>query len=119
MMKENIYTPAPVAQSDRKGSGYDREKALEEIRQILLKKELIDSEEGLAAGMLEDLVQFAYFTGCITKGDVGRLLGLAGKAAKAQIRSWKKWQDGNRSCQLQQNPFYLEWPAEDADPEKT
>ena len=118
MTKDNIFTSAPATPADRQGSDYDREQSLDEIRQILLKRELIDSEEELAVGMLEDLVHFAYFTGCITKGDVGRLLGLTRKAAKARIRSWKKWQDGNRSCQLQQNPFYVEWPAADADPEK-
>ena len=35
--------------------------------------------------------------------------------ARERIRSWKQWQDGNRSCQLRQNPFYEEWPAEGDD----
>ena len=69
--------------------------------------------EELAEAMLEDLVHYAYFTCCIPKGEVRRLfLGISAEEAKERIRVWKKWQDGNRSCQLRQNPFYEEWPAE-------
>jgi len=93
-------------------STYDPAQSLKEIRAILLKKGLLAPEEELAEQMLEDLVHFAYFTGCVTKGEVGRLLGLSAEEAKGRIRVWKKWQDGNRSCQLRQNPFYEEWPAE-------
>jgi hypothetical protein len=92
---------------------YDPEKALEQIRGILLRKGLVDPEEELGAAMLEDLVHFAYFTGCIAKGDVRQLLGVTAKEARERIRSWKKWQEGNRHCQLRQNPFYEEWPTED------
>lgn len=93
-------------------SEYDPKACLREIRTVLVRKELLDSEEELTETMLEDLVHFAYFTGCIPKGEVRRLLGLSAKETKERIRSWKKWQDGNRSCQLRQNPFYEEWPAE-------
>jgi hypothetical protein len=91
---------------------YDPKACLREIQKILVKKELLDPEEELTETMLEDLVHFAYFTGCIPKGEVRRLLGLSAEETKERIRSWKKWQDGNRSCQLRQNPFYEEWPAE-------
>jgi hypothetical protein len=91
---------------------HDPSECLREIRAILIKKGLLDSDEGLNENMLEDLVHYAYFTSCIPRGDVQRLLGLSAEEAKARIRVWKKWQDGNRSCQLQQNPFYAEWPAE-------
>ena len=91
---------------------HDPTESLKEIRAILTKKGLLDAEEGLSENMLEDLVHYAYFTGCIPKGDVRRLLGLSSKETKERIRAWKKWQDGNRSCQLSQNPFYEEWPAE-------
>jgi hypothetical protein len=93
-------------------STYDPKACLREIRAILLKKGLLEPEEELAEQMLEDLVHFAYFTGCVPKGEVRRLLGLSAEEAKGRIRVWKKWQDGNRSCQLRQNPFYEEWPAE-------
>ena len=96
----------------RDGSGYDPKQCLQEIRAILVRKGLLDSEEDLTETMLEDLVHYAYFTSCISKGEVRRLLGLSAKEAKDRIRSWKRWQDGNRSCQLRQNPFYEEWPAE-------
>ena len=98
---------------DRKPSEHDPRECLQEIRAILIRKDLLDPQEELAEAMLEDLVHFAYFTGCIPKGEVRRLLGLTAKEAKARIQSWKKWQDGNRSCQLRQNPFYEEWPAEE------
>jgi len=99
----------------RDGSTYDPTKCLREIRAILIKKGLLDPEEGLTEAMLEDLVHYAYFTSCIPKGEVQRLLGLTAKEAKERIRAWKQWQDGNRSCQLRQNPFYEEWPAEGDD----
>ena len=53
--------------------------------------------------------RIAYFTGCITKGDVKRLLGLTGEQAKKVIKSWKLWDEGNRSCGLTRNPFTEEW----------
>lgn len=87
--------------------------ALERIRRILLEKGLLDRDEELGAAMLEDLVHYAYFTGCIAKGDVRDLLGLTAKEARERIRSWKKWHEGNRHCQLRQNPFYEDWPAEE------
>jgi hypothetical protein len=93
-------------------STYDPNACLREIRAILIKKGLLDSEEGLTENMLEDLVHYAYFTCCIPKGEVRRLLGISAEEAKKRIQTWKKWQDGNRSCQLRQNPFYEEWPAE-------
>ena len=93
-------------------STYDPKECLKEIRAILIKKGLLEPDEELAEAMLEDLVHYAYFTCCIPKGEVRRLLGLSAKEAKERIRAWKKWQDGNRSCQLRQNPFYEEWPAE-------
>ena len=96
----------------RDSSKYDPKQCLNEIRAVLVKKGLLDSEEELAETMLEDLVHYAYFTSCIPKGEVQRLLGLSAKETKDRIRSWKQWQDGNRSCQLRQNPFYEEWPAE-------
>ena len=91
---------------------YDPKECLGEIRAILIKKGLLEPDEELAEAMLEDLVHYAYFTCCIPKGEVRRLLGLSAKEAKERIRVWKKWQDGNRSCHLRQNPFYEEWPAE-------
>ena len=95
-----------------KSSDYSPKECLGEIRAILVKKGLLDPEEELAEMMLEDLVHYAYFTSCIPQGEVRRLLGVSAEEAKERIRSWKKWQDGNRSCQLRQNPFYVEWPAE-------
>ena len=96
-------------------SQHDPTASLKEIRTILIKKGLLDPDEGLTENMLEDLVHYAYFTSCIPKAEVRRLLGLSAREAKERIRVWKKWQDGNRSCQLQQNPFYAEWPAEEED----
>jgi hypothetical protein len=87
-------------------------KSLHDVRTILIRKGLLEPKEELTEAMLEDLVHFAYFTGCVTKGEVRRLLGLTAEEARERIRSWKMWQDGNRSCQLRQNPFYEEWPAE-------
>ena len=92
-------------------SDYDPTECLQETRTILIKKGLLEPDEELTEAMLEDLVHFAYFTGCVTKGEVRRLLGLSAGEARERIRAWKKWQDGNRSCQLRQNPFYEEWPA--------
>ena len=97
----------------RDSSEYDPKECLQEIRAILIRKGLLEPTEELTETMLEDLVHFAYFTGCIPKGEVRRLLGLSAGAAKGRIRAWKKWQDGNRSCQLRQNPFYEEWPTEE------
>jgi len=99
--------------TDRISSHYDAKACLREIRAILVKKGLLEPEEELTEQMLEDLVHFAYFTGCVPKGEVRRLLGLSAKETKERIRSWKKWQDGNRSCQLRQNPFYEDWPVEE------
>lgn len=94
---------------------YDPKESLKEIRAILIKRGLLDPEEGLTEAMLEDLIHYAYFTSCIPKGDVQRLLGLSAKEARERIRYWKQWQNGNRSCQLRQNPFYEEWPVEEDD----
>jgi hypothetical protein len=104
-----MWNKKPMIQSPSK---YDPKECLREIRAILIKKGLLGPEEELVEMMLEDLVHYAYFTGCIPKGEVRRLLGISAKQAKERIRSWKQWQDGNRSCQLRQNPFYEEWPAE-------
>jgi hypothetical protein len=93
-------------------SQYDPKACLKEIRAILIKKGLLEPDEDLAEAMLEDLVHYAYFTCCIPKGEVRRLLGISPEEAKKRIQSWKKWQDGNRSCQLGQNPFYEEWSSE-------
>jgi len=87
--------------------------ALEEIRGILSRKGLLDAGEELVEAMLEDLVHYAYFTGCINKGEVRRLLNLSADEARERIRAWKKWNEGNRSCQLRQNPFYEDWPTEE------
>ena len=92
---------------------YDPEASLAEIREILIKKGLLDKAEEMAPGMLEDLVHYAYFTCCISKVEVQRLLGLSKKEAKERIKAWKRHQEGNRSCQLRQNPFYEDWPTED------
>ncbi len=99
--------------SDKEKAGVNPGESLAEIRQILVKKGLLDRDEDLAEGMLEDLVHYAYFTCCISKSAVRRLLGLSKKEAKERIQIWKKWQEGNRSCQLRQNPFYEDWPAEE------
>lgn len=96
------------------GPDHDPRESLEQIRRILLRKGILDPEEDLAVAMMEDLVHYAYFTGCITKGDVRRLLGLTAKQAREIIQSWKKWHEGNRHCQLRQNPFYEEWPTEES-----
>jgi len=96
-------------------STYDPTECLKEIRAILIRKGLLDPDEGLNENMLEDLVHYAYFTSCIPRGDVQRLLGLSAEEARERIRARKRWQDGNRSCQLQQNPFYAEWPTEEGD----
>ncbi len=87
----------------------DKEARLQELKAILLKKGLLDRDEELIVEMMEDLAHFAYFTGCITKSDVKRLLGLSDREAKGIIRSWKLWNEGNRSCGLTRNPFSEEW----------
>jgi hypothetical protein len=87
----------------------DGKKRLEELKNILLKKGLLDKDEELIEAMMEDLTHFAYFMGCITKSDVKRLLGLTDQEAKAKIRYWKVWQERNRSCGLSRNPFTEEW----------
>jgi len=101
---------------DRKESGGGAlsraERALDEICRILLKKGLVESPQEYTAPMLEDLVHYAYFTGCVNRGDVQRLLGLTKEETRKRVRSWKMWVDGNRSCQLVQNPFYEDWKAE-------
>ncbi len=79
---------------------------------------LLDPEEELTGAMLGDLVQFAYFTGCLSKKDVQRLLDLSDREAANRIKEWKRWNEGNRSCNLRQNPFYEGWDvlqAEDKD----
>ena len=54
----------------------DGKKRLEELKNILLKKCLLDKDEKIIEAMMEDLTHFAYFMGCITKSDFKRLLGL-------------------------------------------
>ena len=88
---------------------YDKEARLAELQSILLSKGLIDKDEDVVPEMLGDLAQFAYLTSCITKGDVKRLLGIDGAEVKKIIRSWKLWDEGNRSCGLTRNPFTEEW----------
>ena len=97
---------------DKKIRDHNPDLSLAEIREILVKKGLLDKDEELAEGMLEDLVHYAYFTCCINKLEVRRLLGLSKKESKELIKAWKRNQEGNRSCHLQHNPFYEEWPAE-------
>ena len=87
----------------------DKEARLQELKTILLKKGLLDRKEELIVEMMEDLAHFAYFTGCITKKDVKRLLGLSDSETKAIMRAWKLWNEGNRSCGLTRNPFSEEW----------
>ena len=87
----------------------DKEASLAELRSTLLNKGLLDEDEDVVPEMLEDLAHFAYFTGCITKGDVKRLLGLTRGQSKQIIKSWKLWDEGNRSCGLTRNPFTEEW----------
>ena len=82
---------------------------LEEVKNILLKKGLLDKDEEIIEAMMEDLTHFAYFMGCITKRDVKRLLDLTDQEAKEKIKYWKAWQEGNRSCGLSTNPFTEEW----------
>ena len=102
----------------KRGSDHNPSRSLEEIRDILLRHGLVYPEEEFVEGMLEDLCHYAYFTGCITKGEVSRLLGLTGKEAGAKIRTWKKWQDGNRSCQLRENPLYEDWTTAGQEPDE-
>jgi len=82
---------------------------LQELTGILIRQGLLDPEEEIIVEMMEDLTHFAYFTGCITKRDVKRLLGLSESETKAIIKSWKLWNEGNRSCGLTRNPFSEEW----------
>jgi|YNPNPStandDraft_1061719.scaffolds.fasta_scaffold37942_5 hypothetical protein len=84
-------------------------KRLAEVRSILLRRGLIDADEELCEAMLEDLVHFAYVTGCIPKKDVQRFLGLSEEQATEKLRAWKRWQEGNRSCTLRHNPFSEGW----------
>lgn len=91
--------------------GRDETRHLAEVRQILLRRGLLEPEEELSLSMLEDLVHYAYFTGCITKGKVKELLGLTDGEARERIRRWKKWHEGNRLCQARQNPFYEGWES--------
>jgi hypothetical protein len=88
---------------------HNKEASLEELRSILISKGLLDEEEEVIVEMLGDLAHFAYFTGCITKSDVRRLLGINSAEAKSVIKSWKLWDEGNRSCGLTRNPFTEEW----------
>jgi len=98
-------------------AGYRPDEALRELCGILLRRGLVESAEEYTVPMLEELTHYAYFTGCINRGDVERLLGLNREETRHRIRSWKRWQEGNRSCQIFQNPFYEEWQAEEAEPE--
>ena len=87
----------------------DKRARLEELRTILIKKGLLEEDEETIVEMMEDLVHFAYFTGCIPKADVKRLLNLTDKETKALIKSWKVGDEGNRSCGLTRNPFSEGW----------
>lgn len=87
----------------------DGKKRLEELKNILLKKGLLDKDEEIIEAMMADLTHFAYFMGFITRRDIARLLGLTDQEAKAIIRRWKVWQEGNRSCGLSRNPFTEDW----------
>ena len=87
----------------------DSKARLEELKSILLKKGLLDNDDEIISEMMDDLTHFAYFTGCVTKRDVKRLLGLTDQEAKTKIKSWKVWHEGNRSCGLSRNPFAEEW----------
>ena len=87
----------------------DQENRLNELKSILINKGLLDEDEELVVEMLEDLTQFAYLTGCITKRDVKRLLDLTDSETKAKLKSWKLWNEGNRSCGLTRNPFSEGW----------
>ena len=87
----------------------EKEARLEELKTMLINKGLLDRDEEVIVEMMEDLTHFAYFTGCITKSDVKRLLDLTDSETKARIRSWKLWNEGNRSCGLTRNPFSEEW----------
>lgn len=88
---------------------HDAHEKLDEIRSILLAHGLVESDEELTVEMLEDLIHFAYFTGCISKREIKRILGLTEDQTMAKIRAWKRWQEGNKSCNLRQNPFYEGW----------
>jgi len=92
-----------------------RQHALGEIRRLLVKRSLLDEDEELDENMLDDLVHFAYFTGCIPKAKVREFLGLTESEAKDRIRLWKKWQEGNKHCQVRQNPFYEGWQKQGDD----
>lgn len=97
------------AASAARRHGPDTEQRLAEVRRILVRRGLMEPEEELSPPMLEDLVHYAYFTGCITKGKVKELLGLTDAEARERIRGWKRWHEGNRLCQAKQNPFYEGW----------
>lgn len=97
----------------QRGRGHDAQ-GLAEVRRILVRRGLLEPEEDLSPSMLEDLVHYAYFTGCITKRKVKELLGLTDAEARERIRRWKRWHEGNRLCQATQNPFYEGW----ADPQE-
>jgi len=99
---------------ERTDGGLRPEEALAEVCRILLGKGLVESAEDYTVPMLEELTHYAYFTGCINRGEVQRFLGLSREETRKLVRSWKRWQDGNRSCQIFQNPFYEDWQAEDA-----
>ena len=88
---------------------YNKEERLQELRSILIAKGLLDEDEDTVVEMLGDLAHFAYFTGCITKSDVKRFLGLSREESKKIIKSWKMWDEGNRHCGLTRNPFTEEW----------
>ena len=97
----------------------NKKNRLEELKNILLKKGLLDKDEEIIEEMMEDLAHFAYFTGCVNKGEVKRLLGLTDQQTKALIKSWKLWDEGNRSCGLTRNPFTEEWKLKRVNQKKT
>jgi hypothetical protein len=97
----------------------DREACLEELRGLLAQRGLLSDAEELVVEMLEDLTHFAYFTGCITRKEVRRFLGVTEEQTRAIIRSWKQWDEGNRHCGLTRNPFAEEWRVAKKSREKT
>ncbi|MEW6442154.1 MAG: hypothetical protein AB1640_14550 [bacterium] len=94
-----------------------RFESVNEVGRILVRKGLLDPGEELVGAMLEDLVHYAYFTGCISRTKVKELLGLTDEAAKDRVRTWKRWHEGNKHCQARWNPMYEAWQNQGEGPE--
>ncbi len=90
-------------------SSWGKREKLEKLRSILIREGLLDKDEEITGKMMEDLTHFAYFMGCITKKEVKWFLDLDERQAKEKIKAWKRWNEGNRSCGLNRNPFAEEW----------